>query len=81
MAKIVFENAQLYDEVVVSRNELKRLLARLASTQEEERRRIARELHDEVGQLLTGAKLSQEMLVADLPAELAELRERLDAVK
>lgn len=40
-----------------SRDELRRLTARLVETQENERRRIARELHDEVGQALAGLGL------------------------
>jgi PAS domain S-box-containing protein len=41
---------------------LQALSRRLVEVQETERRAIARELHDEVGQLLTGIRLSLEML-------------------
>lgn len=40
---------------------LKFLSSRLMEVQETERRNIARELHDEIGQLLTGLKLTLEM--------------------
>jgi signal transduction histidine kinase len=43
-------------------NDLQRLSARLLHAQEEEQRRIARELHDEVGQLLSAVKM--ELAVA-----------------
>jgi len=42
--------------------DLQRLSARLLSAQEEEQRRIARELHDEVGQMLSAVKM--ELTVA-----------------
>lgn len=45
------------EEIAQSREELRALAARLESIREEERTRIARELHDELGQVLTGLKL------------------------
>jgi len=44
---------------------LRRLSAKLLRVQDEERRRIARELHDSLGQDLTAAKISLDMLAQD----------------
>jgi signal transduction histidine kinase len=49
--------ARRYREIDKAQAELKRLSARLVQAQEDERRSISRELHDEVGQSLTAVLL------------------------
>jgi len=48
--------------------DLQRLSARLVAAQEEERRSIARELHDEVGQVLTAIKVDLQIAQRSLDA-------------
>jgi signal transduction histidine kinase len=52
---------------VRSRAELRALAARLHTTREEERTRIAREIHDELGQALTALKLDLSWLETQEP--------------
>ncbi len=62
-------------EILSSREELRALTLRLVSVREEERRLLARELHDGVGQALTGLSLELSSLdrsLADRPSNLAE---------
>jgi signal transduction histidine kinase len=51
------ETAARYREIATARAELKQLSARLVEAQEDERRSISRELHDEVGQGLSGIRV------------------------
>jgi signal transduction histidine kinase len=64
---IAVANAQLFGEVRAGRERLQSLSRRLVEVQEAERRHIARELHDEIGQALTALKLVVGMR-ASLPA-------------
>ena len=49
-------------EILAQSDQLQELSVRLMRTQDEERRRIARELHDSLGQYLAAAKMSVEAL-------------------
>src|SRR5277367_969789 len=59
--------------------ELRHLSNQLVRVQEEERKNISRELHDEVGQLLTGLRMELGTLSHYNPDE--EFRQRLESVK
>ena len=57
-----------------------RLLARLAVAEESERRRIARDLHDQLGQQLTALRLTLEMLKAQSVGH-ADLRVQVETLQ
>ena len=57
-----------------------RLVARLAVAEESERRRIARDLHDQVGQQLTALRLTLEMLKAQSVGH-ADLRVQVETLQ
>jgi PAS domain S-box-containing protein len=57
--------AERTEELLKTRNELQELSARLFKTQDEERRRIARELHDGVGQLLAAMNMNLAILFSE----------------
>jgi len=69
-----------YRQVVNARSELKELSARLVEAQEQERRAISRELHDEVGQSLSALLMELGNLGAVVPAD-AELRRHLESIR
>ncbi|HEX3034957.1 MAG TPA: response regulator [Thermodesulfobacteriota bacterium] len=58
----ITERKRTEEELKDSRQQLRGLLARLQSVQEEERRRIAFEIYDKLGQMLAGLKLNLSWL-------------------
>ena len=75
------EKAALYEEL--SRKEAARgeLLRKLITAQEEERRRIARELHDETGQVLTALVLGMDTAALAPETDVAGIREKLGELR
>ncbi len=61
-AAIAIRNARLFAAVQAAGERLQALSSRLLEVQEAERRHLARELHDEVGQALTAVKINLQML-------------------
>jgi two-component system sensor histidine kinase UhpB len=59
----------------------RKYLSRIIEAQESERKRISRELHDEMGQALTAIKFNLDILEKDLPQTLPAVRERLKETK
>jgi signal transduction histidine kinase len=68
------------DEFRRSTEQLRELSARLQSVREEERTRIAREIHDELGQALTGLKMDVAWLQKHLDQQQPALVEKTRAM-
>ena len=62
------------EKLQVAYGRLRQLTGRLEAAKEEERKRISRELHDEMGQALTAAKINLQLLEAVDDAELRRRR-------
>ena len=64
------ENARLLTTIVEQHEQLRALSRRLAEIQEAERKGMARDLHDLIGQNLTALGLTLKLIQTQLPAEL-----------
>ena len=82
-AAVAIENAELFEQLSAERERLQTLSRKLVDLQENERRAIARELHDETGQTLTSLKIGLRLLEqtsadSGLRSRAAELRRIAD---
>lgn len=65
----ITDRKRLENELLRSFEQLRAFAARLQTVREEERTRVAREIHDELGQALTAIKINVSSLGRDLPAD------------
>lgn len=70
------ERRRAQEQLRESHEQLRALSVYLQHVREEERTRIAREVHDELGQALTSCKLDLSMMANKLPHNLAHLKEK-----
>ena len=76
----ITERKRAEQQLTLSHDQLRKLTARLESVREEERILIAREIHDELGQALTGVKL-ELCLLHDQIAEVSPMmRKKLESI-
>ncbi len=59
---VAMQDARLFEQVRSGRERMRALTGQLMKAQEDERRRISRELHDEIGQALTVTKISLQAM-------------------
>lgn len=78
----VTERTEAAQLVAQSRDQLKALATRVEQVREDERRRISRELHDDLGQMLTSIKMHLRRFVSSLQyIDQSLAREMIDVVR
>jgi PAS domain S-box-containing protein len=73
--------AQELEERARTEEQIQALSARLMSAQEEERSRLARELHDDLSQQIAALSMAVSNLRAGVPSEFAEVRSQSEHIR
>jgi PAS domain S-box-containing protein len=76
----VTERKRTEEDLRAYHRQLRELSAHIETVREEERARVAQEVHDELGQALTGLKLEIASIIRDLPPRNRSLAPRLRAM-
>jgi PAS domain S-box-containing protein len=77
MVTDVTERKQAQEQLLASREQLRRLSAHLESIREEEKKKIARDLHDETSQVLASLHAHLEAAIGTLPEGESKTRDLL----
>lgn len=77
LEKEIIERKQVEEHLRISRGELRGLSHRLQSIREEEKTKIAREVHDELGQVLTALKMDLSCLEDESSRDSKTFREKI----
>jgi len=80
LSREIAERKQIEQDLRRSEESLRALAAHIQSVREEERTGIAREIHDELGQSLTGLKMDLSWLAKRLPAAEKESLKKITAM-
>ena len=78
---IAVENARLYQELQSKEQMREQLLRRIISAQEDERQRVARELHDVTSQALATLGVGLEVIMAAPQSDVKERETQMDGIK
>jgi len=76
----ITERKRMEKELQDSFDQLRALAGRLLDVREEERKRVAREIHDQLGQALTAIKIDLSSLIRELPEGAKPSSKRTDSI-
>ena len=80
----ITERKRAEESLVLQREQLRALAERLQWVREEDRKKVARDLHDQIGQILTAIKMDMTWMARHLPPSegevLARLQESIQAI-
>jgi signal transduction histidine kinase len=80
LARESAERRTIEEDLLRSEERLRAFTARIESAREDERTRVAREVHDDLGQALTGLKMDLSWLEKRLPDEAQEAAGRMKSM-
>jgi len=80
MVSDITDHKQSEEQLRTSREQLRELSRHLESVREEDRTSVAREVHDELGQMLTALKIDLSWLTKRLPKEQGSLFDKAKAM-
>ena len=80
LKKEIEEHKSTQQILIDSKEKFRRLSNQIQSIREDEKSRIAKEVHDQLGQTLTALKIDIAQLEKNIPSELSELKSRTSSI-